>query len=126
MRYMLLIPVCLATSGCFPYHYTDRPGINGTVVNAASQQPVVGAGIAFGRTNDIVTQTTADGSFAIPPKKQWGIWIIPQDVFTSRYAVSIRRDGFQDYETEVLSNPADGGKRATKQLGVISITPVSR
>ena len=126
MRYLLLLSVCLASSGCFPYHYTDRPGITGTVVSAASQQPVVGAGIAFGRTNAIVAQTAADGSFEIAPKKQWGIWIIPQDVFTRRYAVSIRHDGFQDYEAEVLSNPADGGKHATKQLGVISISPASR
>ena len=126
MRHLLLLPVCLATSGCFPYYYTARPGITGTVVSAASQQPVVGAGIAFGRTNAVVAQTATDGSFLIPPQKQWGIWIIPQDVFTMRYAVSIRHDGFQDYEAEVLSNSADGGKRATKQLGLISISPVSR
>jgi hypothetical protein len=125
MRFLLLFPVLLTTSGCFPYHYTARPGITGTVVSAASQQPVVGAGIAFGRTNAIIAQTATDGYFAIPPKKRWGIWIIPQDVFTRYYEVSVRRDGFQDYETEVGSNPADVGKRATKQLGVISITPVS-
>jgi len=124
--YFFLLSVCLGTAGCFPYHYTVRPGVVGTVLSADTRQPVAGVGILFGRTNVTeLAQTAADGSFSIPPRRQWGIWIIPQDVFALRWTVCIRRAGYETNCTEFLFSAAATGKSAEKRLGEISLKPLS-
>lgn len=129
MRGLLLLPMCLGIAGCFPYDYTIRPGIAGTVIASDSHRPISGVSIIFGPSDgptNAVGYTATDGSFSVPPMEQWGIWIIPQDVFTRPYPVSIRHDRYQPYETNILSNPAQRAKYATRQLGVVAVTPVSK
>jgi hypothetical protein len=125
MYKLFLLSMCAAITGCFPYDYTDRPGVAGTVVSSDSHEPVAGAGISFGPVNAVAYSAT-DGSFSVPPKKEWGVWIIPQDVFTLPCAVSIRRNGYEAYETNVMWNPSQRAKYATKQLGIIPLVPIPK
>ena len=50
-----------------------------------------------------VATTTADGAFAIPPQKRWGLYIIPMDLFEPRGSLVIRRQGYQDVILSVSS-----------------------
>jgi hypothetical protein len=118
--HLLALSICLVSSGCFPYYYTTRPGLKGTLISADNGEPVVGAVISFampGATH--VGDTTVNGCFSVRPQKRWGIWIIPQDVFSRRYNLLIRHDAFKTYEAEIFSNPSQLGTRATKKLGII-------
>ena len=125
VSHFVLFALCVTMSGCFPYHYTTRPGLSGTVVSAASHMPLAEAGISFGRTNTtIVAFSTADGSFAVSPRRQWGIWIIPQDVFAMPWTVCIRHAGYETNYTQFRFSAAATGKAANMQLGVISLKPL--
>jgi hypothetical protein len=127
VNFISLFALCLAASGCFPYHYTDRPGISGRVVNARTREPLAGASISFGLTNTVaVAISSADGSFVVSPKRQWGIWIIPQDVFSFPWTVCVRHSGYESNYIRFPFNAAATGKAAKKALGVISLEPVSQ
>jgi len=120
-----LLALCLAVSGCFPFHYTTRPGLSGAVVSAESHAPLAGSVISFGRTNPTpVTCSAADGSFRVSPERQWGIWFIPMDVFLGEWSVCVHHRGYDTNCTQFLFNPATIGKSATMQLGVISLKAV--
>lgn len=121
---MVLVSICITASGCFPFRYTMRPGVAGTVVGADNQKPIGGADVLFGLSTTNFTQTDTDGSFLIPPQKKWGIWIIPQDVFHRSYSVTILHAGYEPYNSRGSFSPADQGKNALKQLGVISLKPL--
>ena len=126
LRYSWFVIACMVSSGCFPYHYTSRPGISGIVVSGDGQKPVPDAIVSFGRTNvAAVAVSSANGSFAVPPKRTWGIWIIPQDVFASHWLVCIRHDGYATNYTEFAFSAAATGKAARKDLGVIPLKPLA-
>jgi hypothetical protein len=117
-----LLLLTLAASGCFPYHYTTRPGINGTVLSAATGQPILQAGVTLSGANTTTSTATAgDGSFSIPPCRRWGIWIIPQDVFASRWTVCVGHSGFKTNCTDFLFKVSATGEAAQTNLGVISL-----
>jgi hypothetical protein len=125
MRLIVLLLAGAALSGCIPYRYTNRPGVVGTVVGARTQRPIPGAGVSLdGPGGPISTVTAADGSFAIAPLRQWGIYIVPMDIWDSSYPLSVVHSGFQPYSREVRSNPAIGGAEATKNLGVVALQPL--
>jgi len=121
-----LFGLCLTTSGCFPYHYTIRPGLSGTVVNAQTHAPLAGAGICFGTNTTAVALSASDGSFHVPPGRAWGVWAINQDVAspTRGSGVNIRHTGYESYSTVVVFSPTKRGKGATKQIGVIPLIPL--
>ncbi len=125
-RFFPLFSLCAATSGCFPYHYTIRPGLSGTVVAPESNTPLAGAAISFGGTNTTaVAFSTEDGSFLVPPKRRWGIWIIPQDVFAMSWSVRVYHPGYETNFTQFRFAASATGKDATVHLGVVSLKPVS-
>ena len=66
----------LLCSGCIPYHFTTRPGASGVVLDARTGVPIVGAAVSVApvRGDDPAgTATTeTDGSFRVPPRRQWG------------------------------------------------------
>ena len=127
VSFISLFALCLAASGCFPYHYTTRPGLSGAVVGGESHAPLAGAEISFGGTNTTALAfSAADGSFHILPKRQWGIWIIPQDVFALPWSVRIYHAGYETNCTRFGFRSSATGERATVQLGVISLKPVSQ
>jgi len=122
-----LFALCLTASGCFPYHYTTCPGLSGIVVSAETHAPLVGAGISFDGTNTTaVAFSAADGSFHVPPERTWGIWIIPQDVFAMPWSIRIYYVGYETNVTRFLFPASATGKRATVQLGVVPLKPVSQ
>jgi hypothetical protein len=85
------------------------------------------AGISFGRTNTTaVVFSAADGSFVIPPHRQWGIWIIPQDVFAMPWTICVRHVGYETNCTEFRFSAAATGKAASLPLGVIRLKPLSQ
>lgn len=127
VSYFPLLALCIAASGCFPYHYTTRPGVSGTVVSAGTHEPLGDASVSFGRTNNsVVAFSTADGSFVVPPKRQWWIWFIPQDVFPLPCTVCVRHPGYESNSIQFTFSAAATGKAATRELGVISLNALSQ
>jgi len=119
-----MVALIASGSGCFPYHYTTLPGISGKVVNEETLNPLADAQVFFSLTNPaFVAHSVDDGTFFAKPKKQWGIWIIAQDVFPRACSIYIRRPGYQTDCVNFLFNPA-GGKNAQKDLGIITLKPV--
>ena len=123
--FLLLGALCVTTSGCFPYRYTTRPGLSGTVIAFESHAPLAGAEISFGGTNATpVAFSGADGSFLVPPKRKWGIWIIPQDVFAMLWSIRVYRVGYETNFTRFNFPASATGTAATVQLGVLPLKPV--
>ena len=124
-------------TGCFPYRYTVRPGVKGLVVDGQTKLPVVNATVTLASivgtgnwTNDVViwqTNTVAVtngnqcGTFCIPPKRKWGIYIVPMDVFLSSYEVTIQKTDYTTLKISFLHDPMAAGKNATTNLGNIEL-----
>ena len=56
---LLTIPISLGLAGCFPYHFVDRPGISGTVVDEADV-PIANATVILRHLPRRATNTIAD------------------------------------------------------------------
>jgi hypothetical protein len=108
----LLLPVLLAAlslGGCFPYHYTQRPGATGTVVDAQSGAPIRGALVSLvgygmrSRPQDDVfdVRTAADGRFEILPVKEWNIYVVPMHPASIPVALKVRANGYTDLDREI-------------------------
>jgi hypothetical protein len=65
-----MVSAALLASSCVPLHGLRSNGAVGRVLNAQTQQPVVGASVQEGDER-MTTQTVSDGSFAIPPRRGW-------------------------------------------------------
>ena len=96
---LLTLWAALVCSGCVAYHFTMRPGASGTVLDARTGLPVAGASVSLApeRGDDPAgtATTAADGSFTLPPRRQWGVYIVPGDVFPSPFTLSVQHDGYQ-------------------------------
>jgi hypothetical protein len=123
---LLVFTVCVTSSGCFPYHYTTRHGLSGTVVIAGTEKPLANASISFGLTNTAIAYSATNGTFDIPPKREWGIHFIPQDTFSYSCEVCVQHIGYEPYCTRLVLSANDLGKRAKRQLGVVSLKPLSQ
>jgi hypothetical protein len=110
-----VLAVAFTVTGCFPMRFTVRPGANGTVVDSQTHAPVAGAEVFFSRSSytfyhfppqppeigPAVSNATppfvftdASGRFTIPPRKKWGVYIVPMDVFVAPATLVVRRDGY--------------------------------
>jgi hypothetical protein len=135
----LLAPLIFC-AGCFPFHYTTRPGVQGIVVDQSTQSPItnnVSVSLAsfygyWDETNkvhvcetNIITTANTDlaGTFKIRPAKKWGIYIVPMDVFSRPYELIISRTNYELKKIEFSHNPMATGKGATVQLGNIQLIP---
>jgi hypothetical protein len=86
LRQRLAIAVALLSllAGCFPYRYTERPGISGLAFSSAESAPIRVATVRVTYTHPLENfgpvemVTAADGSFHFPPKTFWGVYFIPQ------------------------------------------------
>jgi len=124
MRSVVIILALCGLSGCIPFHYTDRPGVTGVVINKRTRLPVEGAEISLGRAGKLaVASSSKDGSFSIPPLKSWGIYVIPYDAGMMSFPLSIKRSGYQLFTRDVMSTSTDRDESATKSLGVINLNP---
>jgi hypothetical protein len=85
MRLGLTLLLSTLLAACFPYRYTDRPGIVGQVISVVDGRPITGASVSvtFSHPVDkhgpIETSTAADGTFAVEAKTKWGLFIVPQE-----------------------------------------------
>jgi hypothetical protein len=128
--YSSLLSLCVVVTGCFPYHYTTRMGFSGTVVDADTFAPLAGARITLlGSTNETTVAFSApDGSFVVPPKKKWGIWIIPQDYFGWKWIGGTACIQHVDYETNCIKfsamDEATHRIRMKAMFGVLPLKPL--
>jgi hypothetical protein len=118
MRIRLSLPLvsfAIGLCGCIPYHYTLQPGVTGVVIDDRNSAPVPNAVVAVTsrdssrQTGKLLLATDADGKFHVVPKRRWGIYIVPMDIFGPWTEASISAPG---YETRVfkLSASAMGPK----------------
>jgi len=127
MRTLLAVLLCFGLNACFPYQYTMRSSITGTVIDAQTQKPIPGASVSitsnrFGLKDGTATaRTHHSGAFYIPPFHQWGIFIVPQGILSTDDTVSFRCSGYTGINKEVFNS----GDRV-KQLGIIALKPKIR
>ena len=98
--------ILLVCTGCWPYHFTHRPGAAGTVVDAENKAPIVGASVKLTRfgskeNKDAAAMITqADGRFLIKPEQEWSIYIVPMDYFPMKAVITITSQGYFDLDKE--------------------------
>jgi hypothetical protein len=92
----LLLAFC---GGCFPYHYTTRPGIAGIVVDARTGAPVSSAAVTvsdsrgFAKPGLITTST--NGVFSVPPGRHWGLYFMVGDIGRYSVTTTVQHEGYQ-------------------------------
>jgi hypothetical protein len=120
--------VMILCTGCIPYHFTTRPGATGVVLDAGTHAPVVGAIVSVipgrGDGSKGVATTATDGSFRVPPRRQWGVYIVPGDVFPFPFELSVQRDGYQQVEVKFAHRAMGEGK--IRNFGQIQMEDVAR
>jgi len=98
---VILIVAGLCLAGCFPYHYTLRPGISRSVVDSQSHTPIAEAAVVvhthirFSEIRDVRLAPDSDGIFCLPPSLQWGVYVVPMDVFFPWSEVTIEAPGYE-------------------------------
>jgi hypothetical protein len=134
----LLILSAIFCSGCIPYHYTLQPGATGTVVDSKSGCPLPDAQVILSSihgtwdptnnidvffTNQVASTTsTNNGTFHIPPKREWSVLIfIPIDFPWKRYELRVENTNYQTLKFRFTSFPLDTGKQASTNFGVIKL-----
>lgn len=118
------ITASVALVSCAPYHFTARPGASGRVVDARTSRPISGANITLAATN--ISETTisgADGAFLVPPKQQWGIYIVPMDPIGWDVHVTIEALGYSSGSREFVTSAMGS---AVRELGDIRLSPIER
>jgi len=70
VRTAALLPI-LMCSGCIPYHLQETPTVTGSVMDAATRQPIAGAKLHYEKYPDRVVLTSNDGVFAFPAIRKW-------------------------------------------------------
>lgn len=128
------IPICVAIflsvfcTGCFPVHVTTRPGATGVVVDADTRTAVVGATVSVIPLgiNDppAAVDTGFAGAFQVPAKRQWGIYIMPTDIFPIAYRLSVRREGYRQTDVQFSFMPLGAG--TTTNFGNIQLRAVAK
>jgi len=123
-----VIAATLFCSGCFPYHFTTRPGASGVVVDARTGVPVAGApvSVALIRGNGQPTSATTatDGSFRVLPRRQWGLYLAPGDILPLYFALSVQREGYQQSVTQFVHRAM--GEKPTIKFGELRIDSMTK
>ena len=93
----LVVSALALQAACFPYKYTSRPAVSGTVLSAADGTPIVGALVHDPASTTYRTKTREDGTFSLTPEKEWGIWfILPQEPM-SVAQLRVTATGYKEY-----------------------------
>jgi hypothetical protein len=120
---MLLASLCLV--GCFPYHYTLRPGLSGVILDETTSTPIANASVIVTtreishQIGEIDVAAASDGTFRLSPKQRWGIYIIPMDVFGPWTDATVTAPGYANQSFK-LSSSAMGPKDVS--LGDVRLT----
>ena len=80
LRSTSLLIVALAFSGCVA-HIDTTHHAQGRVISAATHKPVQAAQVTIEHYPQATTLTARDGSFDIPPLKEWIFITLPVDLF---------------------------------------------
>jgi hypothetical protein len=124
-RLALTVVGGLCLVGCFPYHYTLRPGVTGVVLDARTGSPVANATVAVrsrdfhGQIGEVTLATGADGKFHLAPEQRWGIYVVPMDVFGPWVDAAITAPS---YETKTFKLTASAMGPREVALGEIRLT----
>ena len=105
-----------------------RPGVSGTVLDARTGAPVAGAAVSVApvRGDDPVgtATTVTDGSFRVPPRRHWGVYIVPGDVFALPFTLSVQHDGYQQAVVQFAHRVKGDG--TTRNFGVVRIESLTK
>jgi len=111
-RLCLLLTTLVALPGCFPYHFTERPGARGRVLDADTQEPIAGAYLTITRAAEpgtvravLSARTDAHGVFVIAPAKVWGIWVLIGDEFRLSCQLVVDAPGHRSTVRVLQGNP---------------------
>jgi hypothetical protein len=106
-RILGIVIVALIASGCFPYHFTDRPGVSGRVIDAETEAPIERADVTLQikmSDEEIAAVSAPDGQFMIPAKQSWGIVIAPFDPLAHIWHVKIQAPGYEKYDERFVTS----------------------
>ena len=127
MRIAFTTLISLSVVGCFPYRFTERPGLSGRVVSAASLAPVPGAVVRFKVVQaDTVLESgellaAADGSFSVRGQTFWGAHGFEMAMGPRRTGtIEVTAQGFEAHSRELqwsISGPS------TLKFGEIHLSP---
>jgi hypothetical protein len=100
LRLSAWVLLSVLLSGCFPIRYVTQSGVSGTVVDSASSAPVVGATVTLRiergpKIPNAVVTSGSDGSFRIPARHGWMIYIAPMDLFGFGGSLDVSAPGYQ-------------------------------
>jgi hypothetical protein len=109
--FAFLLVSLLLCSGCFPYHFTRKPGVSGNVIDARTGKSIQGAQVrlttySFPKQEEKLESTTTqeDGSFIIPPEQIWSLYIVPLDPGQMKGILSIQLEGYKQFVKEFYIN----------------------
>jgi len=103
-KYIIVLSAFLLCSGCFPYQYTTKPGVSGTVLDADTRKEIHGANVTLttysfpqNKENIETTTTQMDGTFVIQAEQKWGLYMVPLDPAPLKASISVEMEGYNQY-----------------------------
>jgi hypothetical protein len=124
-RLSFLLPLIFCSGCIIPYHFTERPGVKGLVVDTQTGVPLANVNIALSavygtwnptnsisswHTNELASAYSKNnGTFEIRPIKQWGVLIIPGDYFRRNYELKTETTNYRATRIRFSCNGLDGG-----------------
>jgi hypothetical protein len=106
LRFLLIVVMGLSLTACFPVHFLVQPAISGSVVDDSTSVPVANATVILSRSGSsdrplIATVTDTNGQFALPVRRAWGVYMMPEDVFDFGGTVDIYASGYLKVSRQV-------------------------
>ena len=103
-RLLLSLTIMVCAPGCFVYRYTITPPVSGTVLDAATKQPVAGATVGFRSHERRLATTAADGTFVSQPDHVWRpCFILPGELWPSGGQFFVEASGYKPYEQKIIT-----------------------
>jgi len=111
-RFTVLL-VGIFCQGCVVFHY-PTPEVCGSVIDAATKQPIAGVRVQDRKHGHIFCETSADGTFDLPAGYFWGpCFLMPGDYLIVA-PVTFTTSGYQTVTNDYLGSH-DGGPVILKQ-----------
>lgn len=91
-----ILAAMLLCSGCIPTRWQDTPHLAGSVVDAATTQPIVGAKLQYAHFPQRKAFTGVDGRYDFPGVSHWGVVVIilPFDRFPPFSVLTVEAPGY--------------------------------
>jgi hypothetical protein len=118
---LLFSSLLIFCQACVPYLYTAHPGGAGVVVDATSKSPIAGAQVSlysqdnpaknngqlvtsFAYPPAVTTTADANGRFAWPAKRYWGIYILGADFATNWWRLDVQSTDHHRFQSEFMGS----------------------